>query len=102
LLPETRTEAETLLVSYRVEQRDRGWTKWRLADAGNILVGRAGFGSREDGYGRELGYTLRRDYWGCGLATEIAAGLVDWHRRNSDAQLCAFAAVDNTASRRVA
>lgn len=99
--PETRAETETLLASYRSEQRDRGWTKWRIADQDNVLVGRAGFGRHDDGAGRELGYTLRRDCWGHGLATEIAAGLVDWHHQNSDVQLWAFAALDNAASRRV-
>jgi RimJ/RimL family protein N-acetyltransferase len=99
--PETRAEVETLVASYRTEERDRGWTKWRIADRDNMLLGRAGFGTCDGGDGRELGYTLRRDHWGYGVATEIAAGLVDWHRRNSDAQLWAFAAAENAANRRV-
>lgn len=99
--PETRAEVETLLASYLTEQRDRGWTKWRVADGNDALVGRAGFGPCGNGDGRELGYTLRRDCWGCGLATEVAAGLVDWHDRNSNSQLWAYTAVENAASRRV-
>jgi ribosomal-protein-alanine N-acetyltransferase len=99
--PETRAEIQTLLASYLDEQHDRGWTKWRVADRDGTLVGRAGFGAHEDGYGRELGYTLRRDLWGQGLATEVAAGLVGWHRSNSDAELWALAAIENIASRRV-
>ena len=67
----------------------------------DTLVGRAGFGAHEDGRGRELGYTLRRDLWGRGLATEVAAGLVGWHRSNSDTELWALAAIENVASRRV-
>ncbi len=47
------------------------------------------------------GYTLRRDLWGLGLATEVATGLVDWHHGNSDAELWALAAIENLASRRV-
>lgn len=99
--PETRGETETLLASYLDEQHDRGWTKWRVADRNGVLVGRAGFGPHDDGRGRELGYTLRRDLWGRGLATEVADGLVGWHRDQVDAQLWALAAIDNVASRRV-
>jgi len=99
--PETRAETERLLASYLDEQYDRGWTKWRVAGRDGVLVGRAGFGAHEDGRGRELGYTLRRDLWGRGLATEVAAGLVDWHRAYGNAELWALAAIENVASRRV-
>ncbi|MET3808146.1 RimJ/RimL family protein N-acetyltransferase [Nakamurella sp. UYEF19] len=99
--PETRDEVEDLIASYRNEQQNRGWTRWRVADRHDRLVGRAGFGLHHDGCGRELGFTLRRDSWGRGLATEVAGGLADWHWRNTAAELWAFAAVDNTASRRV-
>ncbi len=98
---ETLEEVQALLKCYLTEQQDRGWTKWRVANLGDSLVGRAGFGPNDGGRGRELGYTLRRDLWGDGLATEIAAGLVDWHRSHSDAELWGFAAVENAASRRV-
>jgi RimJ/RimL family protein N-acetyltransferase len=67
-----------------------------------VLVGRGGFAAHEDGTGRELGYTLRRDLWGLGLATELATALVEWHRdHGGGAPLWAFAAVDNVASHRV-
>jgi len=99
--PETRQETEALLAQYVHEQQDRGWTKWRVADCTGALVGRAGFGPYGSSDGRELGYTMRRNTWGRGLATEVAAGLIDWHRRHSEAELWAFAAVHNPASRRV-
>ncbi len=99
--PETRSETERLLASYLDEQHDRGWTKWRVADRDGVLVGRAGFGAHGDGRWRELGYTLRRDLWGRGIATEVATGLVDWHRGRVDAELWALAAVENVPSRRV-
>lgn len=99
--PETRAEIERLLACHLDEQSDRGWTKWRVADRDGMLIGRAGFGAHEDGLGRALGYTLRRDLWGRGLATEVAAGLVAWHRGNSDAELWALAAIENIASQRV-
>ena len=98
--PETRAETAELVATYRAEQARRGWTKWRLADHQGHLVGRAGFG--EHGRDRDLGYTLRRDSWGQGLATEIAAALVDWHREHAVAQtLWAYAATENTPSCRV-
>jgi [ribosomal protein S5]-alanine N-acetyltransferase len=99
--PETRQETEALLARYLHEQQDRGWTKWRVADRAGALIGRAGFGPYGSSDGRELGYTMRRNAWGRGLATEVAAGLIDWHRRHSDTELWAFAAVRNPASRRV-
>lgn len=99
--PETREETEALLANYLAEQEKRGWTKWRVEDPNGALVGRAGFGPHDDGRARELGYTIRRDMWGRGLATEVAAGLVRWHRSHDDAELWAYAAVENVASCRV-
>ncbi|WP_375481134.1 GNAT family N-acetyltransferase [uncultured Jatrophihabitans sp.] len=99
--PETRSETQDLLATYRREQQARGWTKWRVADAGSgQLVGRAGFGVSGDG--RELGYTLSRQRWGQGLATEVARALVQWHQDTApEVPLAAIAAVDNVASQRV-
>ena len=99
--PETRAETESLLASYLDEQDNRGWTKWRVADRNGVLVGRAGFGAHDREGGRELAYTLRRELWGRGLATEVADGLVGWHRDHIDAHLWALAAIENVASRRV-
>lgn len=50
----------------------------------------------------ELGYTIRRDLWGQGLATEVAMAVVDWHREHAvDVTLWAHVATENTASCRV-
>jgi ribosomal-protein-alanine N-acetyltransferase len=98
--PETREETKDLIDVYRMEQERQGWTKWRLADRSGELVGRAGFG--EHGSGRELGYTIRKDLWGRGLASEIAGALVQWHRdQTPGAALWAYAAVENVVSCRV-
>ena len=98
--PETYAETATLVGQYIAEHAATGFTKWRLADLDDHLVGRAGFGPHRDG--RELGYTIRRDLWGQGLATEIGAALVTWHLTNAaDCPLYAYVAVDNPASRRV-
>jgi RimJ/RimL family protein N-acetyltransferase len=89
--------------SYLNEQRTRGWTKWRVQTPKGSMIGRAGFGAY--GPNRELGYTLRSDSWGHGLATELALALVRWHTENPDPNgppdLWAYAAVENIASRRV-
>jgi [ribosomal protein S5]-alanine N-acetyltransferase len=98
--PETRCETAELIDAYRAEQAARGWTKWRLADRWGQLVGRAGFGGSDGD--REMGYTIRRDLWGEGRATEIASALVRWHRRQAPVhRLGAYVAVENTASVRV-
>ncbi len=98
--PETRAETATLVDQYIAEHAATGFTKWRLADLDDHLVGRAGFGPHRDG--RELGYTIRRDLWGQGLATEISEALVTWYlTKAAGNSLYAYIAVDNPASRRV-
>jgi ribosomal-protein-alanine N-acetyltransferase len=98
--PETRQETEELVRVYRMEQAGRGWTRWRLADRHGELVGRAGF--TDHGNGRQLGYTIRRELWGRGLASEIAGALVQWHRDHASTEtLWAYAAVENAPSCRV-
>lgn len=98
--PESRAETEQLVGGYIAEHADRGWTKWRLADVGGSLVGRAGFGG--DDTVRQLAFLIRRSHTGRGLATEIAEALVGWHLSHADgAQLRAIAAVGNDASVKV-
>ena len=98
--PESRTEVERLVDRYIAEHAANGLTKWRLVDRNGTLVGRAGFsGTRES---RELGYVIRRDMWGLGLATEVAEALVNWHlSRSPGVPLRALVAVGNDASVRV-
>ncbi|HZC73694.1 MAG TPA: GNAT family N-acetyltransferase [Jatrophihabitans sp.] len=98
--PETRDETASLIDRYISEDAQAGYTKWRLTDLDDRLVGRAGFGRYGDG--RELGYTIRRALWGNGLATEIAAALVTWHSVHAaGVPLYACVARENPASRRV-
>jgi len=79
--PETREQTAALIDQYMAEHAATGFTKWRVTDIDGHLVGRAGFETQLDG--RELAYTLRRDLWGQGLATEIGAALVSWHLANA-------------------
>ncbi|HXH80663.1 GNAT family N-acetyltransferase [Nocardioides sp.] len=98
--PESRGEVERLIDQYMDEHAARGWTKWRLADVDDQLVGRAGFGGSSDSRG--IAYLVRRSHWGLGLATEIAEALVGWHREHAvGVPLRALAAVGNDASSRV-
>ncbi len=98
--PETRTETAALIDQYIAEDTELGVTKWRLADHHGHLIGRVGFGAYRDGW--ELGYTIRRKLWGQGLATEIATGLVAWHRTHEPRiPLWALVAVGNNASSHV-
>lgn len=98
--PDTRSEVEDLIRGYIHEHQSLGATKWRLADREGRLIGRAGFKAQGDD--RELGYTIRRDRWGQGVATEIAAALVGWHRKHATTlALRAYVEPDNRASARV-
>lgn len=98
--PESRLEVEQLVDRYIAEHATRGWTKWRLADRDNQLVGRAGFvGSCAS---RGLSYVIRRRDWGLGLATEVAEALVLWHLAHAlDIPLRAIVALGNDTSVRV-
>jgi RimJ/RimL family protein N-acetyltransferase len=105
---ETRDQSAVRLDQYLDEQATRGWTKWRVESAGGQMVGRAGFGAYAED--RELGYTLARENWGQGLATEVAIALVDWHAANPASwspcaagpmRLWGYADIDNAASIRV-
>ena len=106
--PETRDESSIRLVQYLDEQATRGWTKWRVEDSGGRMIGRAGFGLYAED--RELGYTLDRNLWGQGLATEVATVLVQWHgahpapvssHAEEPMRLWGYADIDNVASIRV-
>ena len=98
--PETPEETRALVAQYLDEQIRLGWTRWRLTDREDRLIGRAGFGAAVDG--RELGYTIRRELWGQGLATEIASALVALHRAEpGHGPLTAYVVPENTASARV-
>lgn len=96
----TRERLETFLH----QQREPGWTRWRVEDPGGSMIGRAGLSPSTDGRRRELGYVLAPSHWGRGLATELATALVRWHDEHPggvDPQLGAFAFEANLASRRV-
>lgn len=83
-------------------QRD-GIARLKLVDkASGRFVGRAGFTRAADSGGFELGYSIVREEWGKGYATEIGAALRDWFFANRpEADFTAFADSGNRASIRV-
>ncbi|NKL37814.1 GNAT family N-acetyltransferase [Rhizobium leguminosarum bv. viciae] len=94
----------------KAEERLRGWfeeqagdstTKYKLLAEDGRFVGRAGISKfRNDQF--ELGYSLREEAWGRGLATEAASALADWFfERELASGFIAFTHPENTASQRV-
>lgn len=102
---QTRDQTQVRLQAWIDEQSTRAWSKWRLTDHDGNLLGRAGFGTSHGTGHRELGYLLRREAWGQGLASEIASALVNWHQEHPDPAygraLVAYVYDTNTASQRV-
>ncbi len=83
-------------------EHDHGLWVFRTMDG--AFVGRAGVryidleGVRE----MEIAYALRRQFWGQGLASEIAGALVEiWRARRLFPSLIGIASPDNIGSRRV-
>src|SRR5205814_465429 len=92
------------LEDYARAQEERGFSSWALIElVSGRLIGDVGFGVFAPTGDVELGYTLARDAWGRGYATEaasacLAAGLADL----DVGRIIALVAVDNETSQRVA
>lgn len=92
-----------LLVSYADGQAERGFSSWAVVEQETgQLVGDVGFGVFEPTGEIELGYTLARDRWGRGLATEAArAALAAGLAHLAVPRIIAVVAAENDASLRV-
>ncbi len=87
---------------YLRDQAEHGFSKWKAFLRDGTFVGRAGISTDPEAGGMELGYTFAKAYWGQGLASEAAAGIVDWVWANTDQpEIGAFAVIENRPSRRV-
>lgn len=57
----------------------RGYGMWAVVEkASSAMVGRVGCLNPEGWPGFEIGWTLRREFWGRGYATESARAAFDW------------------------
>ncbi|MDL2405739.1 GNAT family N-acetyltransferase [Rhizobium calliandrae] len=105
-VPWTLEKAEERLKTWFGEQARDGVTKYKLLrrDDGRF-IGRAGFSRFEQERERgefELGYSIRREAWGNGYATEIASALAEWFfKRGFARQFIALTHPRNAASQRV-
>jgi ribosomal-protein-alanine N-acetyltransferase len=97
----TVAETEALLRRYAEAAPLSAWTFWAVIERETgRLIGDAGLWAAHPVPGPpELGYTLARDAWGKGYATEAAGGCVKHaFKRPGIRELCALAEPANTAS----
>lgn len=92
------------LERYAREQESRGFSFWAVVErGGGHVIGDAGFGVFRQTSDVELGYTLRRDRWGRGYATEVARACLDAGLAHLDvARIIAVVDEENLRSSRVA
>jgi len=83
-------------------QRRHGYSNWAVFEKNtDVFAGYAG-GLEFDGGQIEIGYCLKRAFWGKGCATELASGVRDYFFRNPQLKkICAFTNMENSASQRV-
>ena len=94
---------EAQLESYARAQAERGFSSWAVVErATGRIVGDVGFGIFGPTGDVELGYTLARDRWGLGYATEAAKACLDAALTRLDApRIVAVVDAENEASLRV-
>ena len=102
--PMSRAEAwrnMSMVIGHRVL---RGYGFWAVEERGvGELVGRVGCWRPEGWPGLEVGWTLRRAFWGRGYATEAARASVEYAFTKLDqTRVISLIAPENTASIRVA
>lgn len=90
-------------LAWQIETQARlGYSKWKLSLKDGRFVGRAGISPFERTNEVELGYALKREAWGQGLATEAARAVASWSFANLQLDhLIGFTHPLNTASQRV-
>jgi [ribosomal protein S5]-alanine N-acetyltransferase len=91
-----------LLETYRRNDEQRGYSFWAIETLEGRLVGDVGFNEHESGE-PELGYTLAREAWGKGYATEAASACVEAAFASLDVErVLAVVDLENEASLRTA
>ncbi len=101
--PWSREKAEERLQNWFEERRRDSITKYKLLRREDgAFVGRAGFSLLDRTGQYELGYSMCREAWGNGYATEIAGALAGWFfEKDFSDRFTAFTHPDNLASQRV-
>jgi RimJ/RimL family protein N-acetyltransferase len=99
----TREEVVTWIGVTVDNYRNRGYGMVALVEReSGTVVGYCGLVHPGGQSEAEIKYALKREYWGCGLATEAARGLLDYGRRlHGLRHVIATVAPDNLASQRV-
>ena len=99
----TVADVERRLTRYLAHQQQHGFSKWAIVDAQTQdLIGDAGLFHFPDGVRIELGFRLRRDRWGQGLAAEVARAWMAWFQQHHpDRLLHAVALPEHQRSQRV-
>ena len=102
--PVSRAEAWRNMAMVVGHWQLRGYGFWAVEERGvGELVGRVGCWRPEGWPGLEVGWTLRRAFWGRGYATEAARASVEYaFRELNQTRVISLIAPDNTASIRVA
>jgi RimJ/RimL family protein N-acetyltransferase len=100
--PETKKQAADRLNNYIRHHDDHGISFGYVSDKKGKFLGRAGFYFVPEVNLYEIGYSLLPEYWGKGLATELADGLLDhaFNTLNLDA-ICARTIPGNENSDKV-
>jgi [ribosomal protein S5]-alanine N-acetyltransferase len=95
---------EARLKTYARESSRRGFSSWAVVEReSGRVIGDAGFGMFQPTREIELGYTLARDCWGHGFATEAASACLAAGLSHLDApRIIAVVDEANVASQRVA
>jgi RimJ/RimL family protein N-acetyltransferase len=90
------------LATFAEEQAELGHSKWAAFTLDGRFVGRAGVSLWEPTGELELGYALRPEFWGRGLATEAARAVAAYAFSVTDVDhLIGFTHLENTGSQRV-
>jgi [ribosomal protein S5]-alanine N-acetyltransferase len=104
--PLDRTGVDQWVQRNLARYRDDGVGLWAMnLKATGEMIGDCGIIRQdvENSYFYEIGYHLRRDYWGQGLATEAAVACRDWAFANLKTdRLISLIRPENLPSRRVA
>lgn len=101
--PWSRDEAEEALTHWRELFATQRLGKLRaVRKSDGVLVGRAGYGVYPITGEPEIGYSLYREHWGNGYATEAASALRDWlYRETAWDHFIGMADVRNAASLKI-